>query len=541
MADRLTRRGALLGFAVAELATGVFGLASKWGRPRLLHEHLLSLAISPYRAAPVLFLGLLWPTFFMGLSLPLLSRALTRTVAVAAGAIGSLYAWNTLGAAAGAIVATWIMLPRWGLGPIIQVAAALNLFAALAVLPLSFASELEVAPTGAPDAPSTAGAEDHQPSGFSMRTWLFLYGISGFSALSLEIIWFRVLGVMLKSTAFTFGTLLGIYLLGFGVGTLAGLRSIRRSRRPVLVFLFAQAGVSILAAGFIALLVHLLDRPAFSALHAHLAGNDPVDAVAGLMLLRETFLRSHTFADRFRLFPIRFVGLSVILPAAMIGPSTFLMGFSFPFLQKATQADLRRLGRRVGGLQVANIAGCLLGAVLTGWVGLAVLGVPALLRMIALAAALFLFLAARTQTIGRLRAVPAAGTLLVAAVVFGLPSQASFWSALHGTTPGRLIVVEDGTGVAAAKRRLGSAEREHMPFFDDQRAIMFVNGVSQSWMVRWHSHRAGGAAGDGPPESARDRTGRSRIGRHGVRPGWPVPGVVDYVRGNRVGRAGDAP
>ena len=44
------------------------------------------------------------------------------------------------------------------------------------------------------------------------------YGLTGFCALALEILWFRVLEMAVKSTAFTFGTVLALYLLGLGPG-----------------------------------------------------------------------------------------------------------------------------------------------------------------------------------------------------------------------------------------------------------------------------------------------------------------------------------
>jgi len=41
-----------------------------------------------------------------------------------------------------------------------------------------------------------------------------LSGLAGFVALSFEIVWFRLLGVMLKSSASTFGTAAGRLPLG---------------------------------------------------------------------------------------------------------------------------------------------------------------------------------------------------------------------------------------------------------------------------------------------------------------------------------------
>ena len=52
--------------------------------------------------------------------------------------------------------------------------------------------------------------------------WAAIYALAGFVALSLEIVWFRLLGVILKSTAFVFGTLITQYLFGLGAGALLG-------------------------------------------------------------------------------------------------------------------------------------------------------------------------------------------------------------------------------------------------------------------------------------------------------------------------------
>ena len=71
--------------------------------------------------------------------------------------------------------------------------------------------------------------------------WAAIYALSGLMALSLEIVWFRLLGVMMKSTAFTFGTLLAIYLTGLGAGAYFGSRIAGRLRRPAMVFLAVQA------------------------------------------------------------------------------------------------------------------------------------------------------------------------------------------------------------------------------------------------------------------------------------------------------------
>src|SRR5438270_304835 len=88
-------------------------------------------------------------------------------------------------------------------------------------------------------------------------TWLLLYVLSGFIALSLEILWLRLLSVMLKCTAFAFGTMLTIYLGGLGLGAIAGTNFVQRSRRPASMFLALQTLVAVSAGIAIVLLVSL--------------------------------------------------------------------------------------------------------------------------------------------------------------------------------------------------------------------------------------------------------------------------------------------
>ena len=62
----------------------------------------------------LVFASLAWPTFWMGVSLPVLARAVSTGAAVAARRVGTLYGLNTLGAATGAFLATWVIVPRAG-------------------------------------------------------------------------------------------------------------------------------------------------------------------------------------------------------------------------------------------------------------------------------------------------------------------------------------------------------------------------------------------------------------------------------------------
>jgi len=108
-----------------------------------------------------------------------------------------------------------------------------------------------------------------------------------------------------------------------------------------------------------------------------------------------------------------FVSLYVVLPVLLIGVPTLMMGLSFAYLQRAVQTDLAALGRRIGWLQTANIAGSMLGAMVTGILLLDWFGTTGTLRLLTLCSIVFLGLLARTSSSRR----TAIGAMVSAAAV----------------------------------------------------------------------------------------------------------------------------
>src|SRR5205814_6189350 len=206
VADLLSRRTNLVLFIVAEVAILIFGLLSKGFFYDFLYTQHPELGQSNWLLWIVLFCSLLWPTFFMGVSLPLLAKALTRDVGEAAPTIGRLYGINTLGAAVGALVTTWILLPQLGLEQTLRVGAALNFACACALILLiiSILNQPEASRVTAElrqQAPNPFPAQTAESAEFTFGTWPLLYGLSGFIALSLEILWLVVDMVELECTA----------------------------------------------------------------------------------------------------------------------------------------------------------------------------------------------------------------------------------------------------------------------------------------------------------------------------------------------------
>ena len=478
VADRSSRRRNLLLFAGAELAIAAFSVISRPLYYDLLYQRLGPYALPAPVMAALLFGSLLWPTFFMGLSLPLLARAMTERIERAASIVGALYGVNTLGAAIGAFGATWWILPRLGLAGSLRVGALLNVACALVVLPLvprlaDVASTPVSTATNLGTGPAPTGAE---PSG-PFVLWAAIAALSGWLALSLEIVWFRLLGVLVKSTAFTFGTLLGTYLLGLGVGSLVGSVVAPKIRRPAIVFLALQSAVGLSAAALVAIFVGSIDS--VPRLQAYFGGYEPHTVRESVVEVR-ALLASLLSASPLTRIPAQFLALYVVIPAFLIVLPTFMMGFSFPVLQRVVQTDLARVGRRVGQVLLANIAGSVAGTVLTGWVLLDTLGTAGTLKLLAGFSSLFVLLGivllARTRRRTANRAQTPAFGLRVAVgmaligVLVAAPNAASLWGRLHGVRPDRMIFAEDASGLSVFRI-------DSLTF---PSATVFVNGVGQS-------------------------------------------------------------
>src|SRR5688572_23532670 len=328
LADRLSARRSLLLFAVAELVIAIFGAFSASLYYDYLYQRFGAVDMPGPVTAGILFISLLWPTFFMGASLPLLARALTHGIERAASVIGLLYGVNALGAAAGAMVSTWWLLPRLGLDGSVQFGAVLNVLCAAILVPFAVLLKRSVPPAGMVQAD-----EEHTPirtpgaAGFSFPVWAAVFGLSGMIALSLEIAWFRLLGVMVKSTAFTFGTLLSLYLAGLGIGALMGSVIAPRVRRPAIVFLSLQAASALAGCVLLAVFVRNIDEVA--PVWTYLGSYEPLSMREQVNRLQNVLAGSSDVQA-----PVLFLVMYFGIPALLVLPSTLLMGCAFPMLQR---------------------------------------------------------------------------------------------------------------------------------------------------------------------------------------------------------------
>ncbi len=187
-----------------------------------------------------------------------------------------------------------------------------------------------------------------------LRLALAIAAVSGFIALSYEIVWYRVLAVMTRGTAASFGLLLAAYLFGIAIGSRASARFCREEGGP------AQASSS----GLLRVL----------ALFVAVA-----NTIAGLVV--PVFAWSAKFTD-FRL------GLATVAVGAAF------LGSVLPLVSHFGIEPDDRAGSRLSYVYLANIVGSAAGSLITGFVLMDAMPLATIARVLvvsgfALAAALF--------------------------------------------------------------------------------------------------------------------------------------------------------
>lgn len=348
IADRV--RDTVLAYGLAEVGIGGIALATYpllIRLPDVIAGLRDTLSIPYYGFSPWTFLiamgVLLPPTILMGLTLPLLARALTKAKESAAIDLGSLYAVNTTGAALGSIVTGFLLIAFFGVYSTLAIAASINIIVGVAAIGYKRAIKGKgvVAPI---DRPASAG-DDKDGASVLKAPLFWAFGISGFAALACEVVWIRLFSPYLENSTYAFSLILCIFLLGIAAGGWAGRKAASRFRDSSFGF-----GVCQVLTGFstgVGLALLMLFVQYYSKILPQL----------GLIVAKPGIILEESF----------WICLILI-------PSTFFMGAGFPFIAQWVGKEFKSIGGRTGKLYAANTVGSILGALIGGFFLLPLLG-----------------------------------------------------------------------------------------------------------------------------------------------------------------------
>ena len=393
-----------LGVAATALAgawlVGAIEPAHAWAASRLAPDSLALIALRVLLASAVV----LPPTFLMGATLPAMTRALVDRLGSLGHRVGSLYALNTAGAVAGSAAAGFVLIRAVGVHPTLWLAVGANVAVGAAALLLSRGAPR---PAEAPPAPAPIPAAVVTAAGPRDAWLLAAMALSGFASLSLEVIWARMLVLVLGTSTYAFVTMLSTFLVGIALGSWLARRAVDRLRDPRRAFGWLEVAIAATTLATIPLVRAVLANASswFASLEA-----GGVGAIAGQLAV--SFL-------------------------VMLVPTT-LVGATFPLAARIRVRDLDTLAAGLGQVYGANTAGNILGAIAGGFVLLPRFGMQrgiAMLVLANLAAAACALLPARERWLDRrviLRALPVSALLWTCATLLALWRPAP----LPGTGPG---------------------------------------------------------------------------------------------------------
>ncbi len=221
-------------YGVLELGIGVCGILALIGIPYAGRFYVAAaghgLPGILLRAA-VCAVCLLVPTMLMGATLPALARWV-ETTPRGVSWLGFFYASNTCGAVFGCLLAGFYLLRVHDMATATYFAALINGVVALFSFRLAGRAR-HVVPAGSPD---------QAPVERAAGAWAVYVtiAISGLSALGSEVIWTRLLSLMLGATVYTFSIILAVFLIGIGIGSGLGSVWARKSPQPSLALGLCQ-------------------------------------------------------------------------------------------------------------------------------------------------------------------------------------------------------------------------------------------------------------------------------------------------------------
>jgi len=279
---------------------------------------------------------LLPPTMLMGATLPAISRWVKATPEGVAW-LGLFYGGNIAGGVAGSLIAGFYLLRMYDVTTATFAAVVLNL--AVGLTALAFASIARYEATASRRSPD-AGNERTTPTG-GAAVYVTI-ALSGFTALSAEVIWTRVLSLLFGGTVYTFAMILAVFLVGLGIGSTVAASVARDAVLPRR----ALGGCQLLLCGAFWWAAYQLNvsLPYWPI--------NPSIATAPWLTLQLDMVRC----------------LWVVLPGAI------LWGASFPLALASLASSDQDAARLAGGVYAANTVGAIAGSMVTSfllipWIG----------------------------------------------------------------------------------------------------------------------------------------------------------------------------
>lgn len=318
--EALVAAGALLSFPLSAAVAGrslvAASASTDHAAPRIASEVLVALV------------ALALPTCAMGGTLPVLARLSEGGGRHLGAGVGLLYAVNTAGAALGALAVPFVLLPALGAKEGLGLTVAANLVVA------AFAWTMDRPSSDEPASPDAA-----RPDRAATMPWahpaVVLAAASGLAAFVLQVSWNRAFAQVHENSTYSFALVVALFVCALALGAQVSRMALGRGRAPEAVIGWAWLLAALLAA---------------------------IGPVSFVRLTHGLAYLSSDHGWRHDAPRLAGIGSVVVLPAVTA------LGMAFPALLESAGALRSAAVAIVGRLLAANVAGCVLGALLGGFV-----------------------------------------------------------------------------------------------------------------------------------------------------------------------------
>jgi spermidine synthase len=365
--DRIKETDRLLKiYGLLELAIGIYasaiplllkGLLPLYGilYNQLYHHYIIYNLLTFL----IVFVVLCFPVICMGATLPVLCRFYVSSLSHLGADAGRLYGLNTIGAAFGALLCGFWLIEFMGITWTLVFAVMINTLIGLACLLISrkllisqtFPEEkTSVDISGKPSKKTSFQRESFRntlqynvksdaeafSSSLILNGALVIFAVSGFCAMAYEVIWTKLLGLIVGPTTYSFTIVLVTFILGLGLGSIVFGWITDRVKEPVWLLIVTQ----VVSASFVLIVSQLLGNSQFF--------------FAKLIF---------SFQNHFTLLNLT---KAAVLFLFMILP-TLCLGGTFPLVGKIYTQSVSTVGKSLGFAYMINTAGAVLGAFCAGF------------------------------------------------------------------------------------------------------------------------------------------------------------------------------
>jgi spermidine synthase len=342
-------------YAMLEAGIGILGVIVLFAVPLVGGMYT---ATAMHGIAGILWRGLLCaicllpPTLLMGATLPAIARWV-ETTPTGVSWLGFFYGSNIAGSVFGCLLAGFYLLRVHDMTTATVVAVVINFAVAFAGFALS-----QRAPHRPAVQDDDVEAQEDVPGA---RAVYVAIGLSGLTALGAEVVWTRLLSLMLGASVYTFSIILAVFLIGLGIGSSIG-SFMARGARPRAALGWCQFAL--------------------------------VVAIAWCAWMLARSLPFWPISPTLSPSPWITFELDLVRSLVAVFPAAVLWGASFPLAIAAVVAPGQDAGAVVGRVYAANTIGAIVGSLFFSVVAIPQWGTQnaeRLLIVLSIAAAVALF------------------------------------------------------------------------------------------------------------------------------------------------------